>query len=46
VFSLLRVVEDEDLGGGLDWVRGKCVTETHCIGAATVGADGPAVSLR
>ncbi|MCI29627.1 hypothetical protein A2U01_0050836, partial [Trifolium medium] len=46
VFSLLRMVEDEDLGGGLNGVGGNCVTETHWIRAAAVGADGTAVSLR
>jgi hypothetical protein len=46
VFSLLRVVEDEDMGGGLNGVGGKRMTETHWIRAAAVGADGTAVSLR
>jgi hypothetical protein len=46
VFSLLRVVEDEDMGGGLNGVGGKRMTETHWIQAAAVGADGTEVSLQ
>jgi hypothetical protein len=46
VFGVLRVVEDEHLGGGLNGVGGKRMTETHRIRAAAVGADGTAVSLR
>lgn len=46
VFGFLRVVEDEDLGGGWDGFYRKRVTETDWIWSAAVGADGTAVILR
>lgn len=39
VKSLVGVLDDEDLGGGLDWRKWKCVAETNAIGTVAVGAD-------
>lgn len=46
VFGFLRVVKDEDSGGGWDGFCGKRVTETYWIWSPAVGADGTTVSLR
>lgn len=46
VAGLVGVLDDEDLGGGLDWRKWKRVAETDATGTVAVGADGAALTMR